>query len=82
MPETRCAVIGAGSWGTALGIQLARNGHPTAIWDRDGDRALRMQSERMNARYLPGVTFPDTLRVSHDVAEVLDRAEQIGRAHV
>jgi glycerol-3-phosphate dehydrogenase (NAD(P)+) len=77
MPETRCAVIGAGSWGTALGIQLARNGHPTAIWDRDGDRALRMQSERMNARYLPGVTFPDTLRVSHDVAEVLDRAELV-----
>jgi glycerol-3-phosphate dehydrogenase (NAD(P)+) len=77
MPETRCAVIGAGSWGTALGIQLARNGHPTRLWDRDEARSARMQESRENTRYLPGIRFPDTLTVSHDDTFVLDGAELV-----
>ncbi|MFZ5479681.1 MAG: NAD(P)H-dependent glycerol-3-phosphate dehydrogenase [Myxococcota bacterium] len=67
----RCAVIGAGSWGTALGIQLARNQHETWVWDRDPARAERMEGARENTRYLPGASFPATLHVSPDVDRVL-----------
>lgn len=67
----KVAIVGAGSWGTALGMQLGRNGHDTWMWDRDGDRAVRMESARENSRYLPGRGFPDTLHVSHDVSRVL-----------
>lgn len=80
MPErtaTRCAVIGAGSWGTALGIQLARNGHPTRMWDRDAERCVRMEENRVNARYLPGIVFPEPLHVSSDIDAVLDGAELV-----
>lgn len=73
----RCAVIGAGSWGTALGIQLARNGHETWMWDRDADRCTRMEIDRVNTRYLPGASFPDTLHVSHNVGRVVEGAELV-----
>jgi glycerol-3-phosphate dehydrogenase (NAD(P)+) len=84
MPEStpsgaplRCAVVGAGSWGTALGIQLARNGHETWMWDRDVDRCARMENERANARYLPGIAFPDALHASHDMDRVLAGADLV-----
>lgn len=73
----RCAIIGAGSWGTALGMQLARNGHPTYLWDRDPTRAALMDQTRENARYLPGFTFPDPLRVTNDVDAALEGAELV-----
>ncbi len=53
---------GAGAWGTALAIAAARR-HPTWLWARDAEQAARMQDQRHNARYLPGATFPDRLRV-------------------
>ncbi len=73
----RCAILGAGSWGTALGIQLARNGHDTWMWDRDDERCVRMDAEGVNARYLPGLAFPPSLRVAHDVGRVLEGAEMV-----
>jgi glycerol-3-phosphate dehydrogenase (NAD(P)+) len=73
----KCAVIGAGSWGTALGVQLARNGHDTTVWDRDPARAAQMQEQRANPRYLPGLAFPDALRVTHDAALALADAELV-----
>lgn len=73
----RCAVIGAGSWGTALAIQLARNGHDTWMWDRSAERARAMDEQHENARYLPGIRFPGGLRVQNDVDQVLDGAELV-----
>ncbi len=67
------AVIGAGSWGTALAMQLARNGHHVRLWDRDAGRAARMQAERQNRRYLPDLMFPETLTVMDGLASALDR---------
>ena len=64
------AVFGAGSWGTALGMHLARRGHPTRLWDIDAGHAQRLQATRTNERYLPGVVFPERLTVSADCAEV------------
>lgn len=71
---TKVAVLGAGSWGTALALQLARCGNDTWLWDHRPERALEMQASRENARYLPGVRFPDTLTVSGDMAAVLAEA--------
>jgi glycerol-3-phosphate dehydrogenase (NAD(P)+) len=67
-------VIGAGSWGTALAILLAREGHPTVLWSRDADQTAAMQESRHNARYLPAAAFPENLRVSTDLAAALAQA--------
>ncbi|WP_223668769.1 NAD(P)H-dependent glycerol-3-phosphate dehydrogenase [Kangiella shandongensis] len=65
------AVLGAGSYGTALAIVLASNGHRVKMWARDIQQAHAMQEERSNTRYLPDVAFPETLQVSSDIAEVM-----------
>src|SRR6202166_2934636 len=67
-------VIGAGSWGTALAIQLAREGHPTHLWGRDGVQLDAMRRTRRNARYLPDAGFPDTLHVAGDLRQALEAA--------
>jgi len=56
------AVLGAGSWGTALAIQLARSGHPTCLWGRDPQALAAMGARRSNERYL-AAPFPEALRV-------------------
>ncbi len=61
MSTKRVTVFGAGSWGTALAIQLARRGHDVQLWARDPLNVERMQSERCNRRYLPDILFPDSL---------------------
>ncbi|MBN8727019.1 MAG: NAD(P)-dependent glycerol-3-phosphate dehydrogenase [Xanthomonadales bacterium] len=58
------AVIGAGSWGTALAVQLARNGVPTTLWGRSPEAIVEMARTRGNARYLPGLEFPESLQLS------------------
>ena len=59
-------IYGAGAWGTALAIHAARLGHGVALWARDADRAADMQAARVNARLLPGIVFPENLRVTAD----------------
>jgi glycerol-3-phosphate dehydrogenase (NAD(P)+) len=68
------AVVGAGSWGTALAIQLARAGHPTYLWGRDGAQLQAMIRDRRNARYLPEAHFPDALRIEDDLGSALKNA--------
>lgn len=65
------AVLGAGSWGTALALHLQRQGHATHLWARRESHARRMAAERNNERYLPGLQLPATLRISSDLATVL-----------
>ena len=57
------AVLGAGSWGTALAIQFARAGHPTRLWCRNEIDAAQMTAERHNRRYLPEARFPDAIEI-------------------
>jgi glycerol-3-phosphate dehydrogenase (NAD(P)+) len=64
-------VIGAGSWGTALGIQLARNGHAVRLWGLPQDGLDVMARDRRNDRYLPGSHFPDPLTIQPDMAALL-----------
>ena len=66
------AVIGAGSWGTALAIQLARAEHPIHLWGRDPAQLDAMQRVRCNERYLPDAAFPPALTVSGDLTSALD----------
>ncbi len=72
MPRsTPIAVLGAGSWGTALALHLARLGNDTRLWGRDAAAMAAMQGDRVNARYLPGIAFPDTLTATADLAQAL-----------
>lgn len=58
----RAAVLGAGSWGTALAIQLGSVGHQVALWGRDAGLMAAMAERRANPTYLPDVTFPGPVR--------------------
>ena len=65
------AVIGTGSWGTALAIQLARAGQQPSIWGIEADVMEEMSSARRNSRYLPDVELPDAVQVCADLQKVL-----------
>jgi len=71
------AVLGAGSWGTALAIQFARAGHPTHLWSRNSVDAASMRSDRQNRRYLPDAKFPDGMAVHDDLAAAVRGAAAI-----
>jgi glycerol-3-phosphate dehydrogenase len=62
-PMRRAAVIGAGSWGTAVAVLLARGGLDVQLGTRTGEQAAELNAARENARYLPGVELPGSLRV-------------------
>ncbi len=71
------AVIGAGSWGTALAIHLAQNKQTVRLWDHDPKHIHAMQKTRCNARYLPNVAFPKSLKLYTDLAEAVSNLEDI-----
>ncbi len=64
-------VLGAGSYGTALAICLARNGHQVTLWGRNSDDVATLAAERKNQRYLPDVPFPDTLLLQADLQQAV-----------
>lgn len=71
------AVFGAGSWGTALAMQLAHNGVNTALWGRDRDQMALMAANRCNARYLPDIAFPAHLSAVMTVAEAVEQTADV-----
>jgi len=72
------AVLGAGSWGTALAVHLARTGHHVELWARREDDPDAMQERRENSRYLAGVALPDGVHVTGDLARIEDATLVIG----
>ena len=60
-------VLGAGAWGTAVAMSAAQHpaGHAVTLWARDAAQATQMQTQRHNARYLPGITLPPSLTLAH-----------------
>lgn len=62
------AVYGAGSWGTALALQLARNGVDVLLWDISATQVEHLHRDRENKRYLPGIPFPPNLNSSADLS--------------
>jgi glycerol-3-phosphate dehydrogenase (NAD(P)+) len=71
------AVLGAGSWGTALALQFARRGRPVRLWGRDRAQLEAISAGRSNERYLPGIAFPDNLAVEPDLEASLRGAHDV-----
>jgi glycerol-3-phosphate dehydrogenase (NAD(P)+) len=71
------AVLGAGSWGTALAIQFARSGRPVRLWGRDPAQLAELERERCNRRYLPDARFPDSLHAVPDLAAALAGSQDV-----
>jgi glycerol-3-phosphate dehydrogenase (NAD(P)+) len=63
------AIIGAGGWGTALAVLWSKRGNAITLWGNDPQRAAKLRETRENGEYLPGVTLPDAIRVTSDIAD-------------
>lgn len=70
-------VLGAGSWGTALALVLARNGNRTYLWDLDRGHIQALIDENCNNRHLPGVEFPASLVPVPDLVSTLEQVEDV-----
>lgn len=75
--SAKITVLGAGSYGTALAICLARNGHETLLWGRDANQVDDMVSSRENAKYLAGCAFPDSLQATSDLRLAIQASDNI-----
>jgi glycerol-3-phosphate dehydrogenase (NAD(P)+) len=73
----RSAVLGAGSWGTALASVLAGKGYPTVLWGRDAAVVEAVTTRHENPRYLPGIPLPPALGATLDMARALEGAELV-----
>ena len=71
------AVLGGGSFGTAIANLLAENGHDVRLWMRDAEQAESIRSQRQNPRYLKGVTILPQVQPTTDLAQTLDACELI-----
>lgn len=76
MKET-VTILGAGSWGTALGMVLADNGHTVRLWGHEEYHVEEINREQANTRYLPGVELPKGIRAYYDLEEALEGVEII-----
>lgn len=66
------AVLGAGGWGTATAVHLAKLGHTVRLWAARQDSAHKLIATRTNERLLPGVTIPDSIRITGQVGEAVE----------
>jgi len=72
----KLAVLGAGAWGTALAISLTAR-HEVTLWVRDPAQWARMQASRINERYLPGISLPETLHLASELHTACAHSELI-----
>ena len=73
----KCAVIGAGAWGTALANVLAANGHAVALWAREPDVVDAINAARENRRFLPGVCVSESVTATGTIGSALGNAELV-----
>lgn len=74
---THIAVLGAGSWGSALAKVLHENGHKVVMWSRNPEQVAEMNQEHTNKRYLPETVLPKDIQATTDVSEAVREAEAI-----
>ena len=77
MKTNNYAVLGAGSWGTALAMLFAKNKHPTCLWAHTSEHARALQEDRANKRHLGDIHFPNDLSISNDLSTTLEQATHI-----
>jgi glycerol-3-phosphate dehydrogenase (NAD(P)+) len=70
----KITVLGAGAWGSALAVHFSAQ-HDVTLWTRSEAHAQAMAGERQNARYLPGISLPPTLQITHDLGAAIANAE-------
>ena len=70
----KIAVLGSGSWGTALGQVLAENGHEVVLWGREDYIADEINQAHTNSHFLPGINLPATIVATTDLKAALDQA--------
>ncbi|WP_166211287.1 NAD(P)H-dependent glycerol-3-phosphate dehydrogenase [Cognatiluteimonas telluris] len=73
----RVAILGAGSWGTALAALIARHGHHACLWGRDADVVAAIDQRHENPHYLPGIALPGALRATTDLPAALRDADLV-----
>ncbi len=61
------AVLGAGSWGTAIAVSLAHGGHRPVLWGRNAEKIEEIRRDRENKRYLEGVSLPESIELTSDL---------------
>lgn len=76
-PHASMSVIGAGSYGTALAITMARNGHHVVLWGHNAQHQAQLQADRCNSAFLPDVPFPDSLRLETDLAAAVSASRDL-----
>ena len=73
----KIAIIGSGSWGTAMAVLLANKGNDVYMWSWKQEETDRLNRDRENKEFLPGIKFPQNIICSHDMSECIDGAEVI-----
>lgn len=74
---SRVAVLGAGSWGTTLAVHFAAAGHEARIWGNDAADLSRMEADRENRKFLPGIALPDGVKVRAELEAALEGADHV-----
>ncbi|UTR09610.1 NAD(P)H-dependent glycerol-3-phosphate dehydrogenase [Evansella sp. LMS18] len=74
---SKIAVLGSGSWGTALSIVLASNGHDVYLWGRSEEQANEINANHTNNRYLPDIKLPEGIKAVTDLNDSLEGAEAV-----
>ena len=72
---SRVAVLGAGSWGTTLAIHLAGAGHEPCLWGNDRADLARLEADRENRKFLPGIALPPGVKVRAELEDALGGAD-------
>ena len=73
----KVAVLGAGAWGTALGLVLHRNSYAVTLWTHRPEHADELRARHANDRYLPGIALPTEWTITPDLARTIEHAEAI-----
>lgn len=73
--KKKIAILGAGSWGTAIAVHLANCGHDVMLWAHNPEHVVMMQEQGCNQRYLPSIPFPKGLTAKPDLNQCIDEAE-------
>ena len=73
----KIAIIGSGSWGTAIAVTLAEKGYDIYLWSYILEESDRLNNDRENKEFLPGVALPENIVCTHDMGKCIDGAEVI-----